>query len=232
MMLICVSRSSSVCPSGLPLRPSFLYPFRAMLTRSILFVSQLPKYLCSRRRNINTLVPLGRGNLKMQRAKKGAASEGQVPAQKEVAESPSSMEQLLKAMEKMKESMDKRFLELSDRIETLEPNQRFSVRNTGSQDEKSGERDNHVTEVGGQEITPPEQKRGRKHRRGTDRGGFFKWSSRGSNHRHRRLPNHRHYHTINHSPSLPQKLFWLADSTDLFLPWLENMHTDPSRCWN
>ena len=45
----------------------------------------------------------------MSRAKKGAASEGQVPAQKEAAESSSSIEQPLKAMEKMQESMDKKF---------------------------------------------------------------------------------------------------------------------------
>ena len=67
----------------------------------------------------------------MSRAKKGAASGGQVPAQKEAAESSSSMEQLLKAMEKMQESMDKKFQgleeeqkKLSDRIEALESNQR------------------------------------------------------------------------------------------------------------
>ena len=53
MVLICVSRSSSVCPSGLFL-PSFLSLSRAMLTRSIFVVSQLLNYLCSRRRSINT----------------------------------------------------------------------------------------------------------------------------------------------------------------------------------
>ena len=55
----------------------------------------------------------------MSRAKKGAASEGQVPAQKEAAESPSSMEQQqLKAMEKIQESMesmDKKFQGLEEK---------------------------------------------------------------------------------------------------------------------
>ena len=97
----------------------------------------------------------------MSRAKKGAASEGQVPAQKEAAESPSSMEQLLKAMEKMQESVDKNFQglkeEMNDRFQALELKQQQTSRagNTGPHEEKSGERD--ATEVGGQEIAPPEQ---------------------------------------------------------------------------
>ena len=93
----------------------------------------------------------------MSRAKKGAACEGQRPPQKEATESPFSIDQLLKAIEKMQESMDKKFQKLSNRIEALEPNQRSPVRNTGPREEKSGERDNHATKVGGQEITPPEQ---------------------------------------------------------------------------
>ena len=55
----------------------------------------------------------------MSRAKRGAASEGQEPAQKEAAESPSSMEQLLKAMEKVQESMesmDKKFQGLKEEM--------------------------------------------------------------------------------------------------------------------
>ena len=97
----------------------------------------------------------------MSRAKKGAASEGQVPAQKEAAESPSSMEQLLKAMEKVQESMDKKFQgleeEMNDRFQALELKQQQTSHagNTGPHEEESGERD--ATEVGGQEITPPEQ---------------------------------------------------------------------------
>ena len=96
----------------------------------------------------------------MSQTKKGAASEGQVPAQKEATESPSSMEQLLKAMEKMEESMDKKFQgfeegqeELSGRIEALESNQTSHAGNTGPHEEKSGERD--ATEVG--ELTQSEQ---------------------------------------------------------------------------
>ena len=94
----------------------------------------------------------------MSRAKKGAASEGQVPAQKEAAESPSSVEQLFKTMMEKMKSMDKTVQglkeKLSNRIEALESNQRSLVGNTGPQEEKSGERD--ATEVGGQEITPSE----------------------------------------------------------------------------
>ena len=95
----------------------------------------------------------------MSRAKKGAASEGQVPAQKEAAESPSSMEQLMKTLMEKRESMDKTVQglkeEMNDRFQALESNQRSPVGNTGTQEEKSGER--NATEVGGQEITPPEQ---------------------------------------------------------------------------
>ena len=91
----------------------------------------------------------------MSRAKKGAASEGQVPAKKEAAKSPFSIEQLFKAME---ERTDKKFQELSDRLQELElKHEQSPVGNTGPQEEKSGERDNHATEVGGQETTPPEQ---------------------------------------------------------------------------
>ena len=83
----------------------------------------------------------------MSRAKKGAASEGQVPAQNEAAESPFSMEQLLKAMEKMQESMDKKFQglkeEINDRFQALELKQQQASHagNTGPHGEKSGERD-------------------------------------------------------------------------------------------
>ena len=95
----------------------------------------------------------------MSRAKKGAASAGQVPVQKEAAVSPFSIEQMLKEIQDsikgLEERMDEGQKKLSDRIEALEPNQRSPVRNMGPQ-EKSGERDNHATEVGGQEITPPE----------------------------------------------------------------------------
>ena len=101
----------------------------------------------------------------MSRAKKGAASEGQVPAQKR-SRRESVLHRttvLLKAMEKIQESMksmDKKFqgLEegqktLSGRIEALESNQRSHVENTGPHEEKPGERD--ATEVEG--LTPSEQ---------------------------------------------------------------------------
>ena len=97
----------------------------------------------------------------MSRAKKGAASEGQVPAQKEAAESPSSMEQLLKTMMEKMESMDKTVQglkeELNDRFQALELKQEQTSHagNTGPHEEKSGERD--TTEVGGKEKTPSEQ---------------------------------------------------------------------------
>ena len=96
----------------------------------------------------------------MSRAKKGAAFEGQVPAQKEAAESPSSMEQLLKSMiEKLEESIDKKLQglkeEMNDRFQELELKQQQTSHagNTGPHEEKSGERD--ATEVGG--LTPSEQ---------------------------------------------------------------------------
>ena len=95
------------------------------------------------------------------RAKKGAASEGKVPVQKEAAMSPFSIEQMLKEIQESIKGLQERMNEgqnkLSDRIEALESNQRSPVRNTGPQEEKSGGRDNPATEVGGQEITPPEQ---------------------------------------------------------------------------
>ena len=47
---------------------------------------------------------------------------------------------------------------ISDRLQALRLKvQRSLVGNAGSQEEKSGERDNHATEPGGQELTPPEQ---------------------------------------------------------------------------
>ena len=52
----------------------------------------------------------------MSRAKKGAASEGQVLAQKEAAESTSSIEQLFKAIQ---DQMEKGHKELSDRLQKL-----------------------------------------------------------------------------------------------------------------
>ena len=95
----------------------------------------------------------------MSRAKKGAASEGQVPAPKEAAVSPFSIEQMLKEIQEsikgLTERMDEGERKLSDRIEALESNQRSPVGNTGPQEGTSGERD--ATEVGGQEITPSEQ---------------------------------------------------------------------------
>ena len=98
----------------------------------------------------------------MSRAKIGAASEGQVPAQKEAAESPSSMEQLMKTMMEKMESMDKTVQglkeEMNDRFQALESNQRSPVGNTGTQEEKSGER--NATEVGGQELPHLNSSRG------------------------------------------------------------------------
>ena len=83
--------------------------------------------------------------------------------------------------------------------------------------------------LGERRLPPLNSRRGRQHRHHTGRRRFTNWSSRGSNHRCRRRPNHRHYHTNIHRPSLPQNLFWLADSTNLFLPRLENRHTYTSR---
>ena len=67
---------------------------------------------------------LGRANLDVSRAKKGAAFEGQVPVQKEAAESPFPIEQLLK---RKQDAMDKKFQELkeenkkiNDRLQALE----------------------------------------------------------------------------------------------------------------
>ena len=91
----------------------------------------------------------------MSRAKKGAASEGRVPAQKEAAVSPFSIEQMLKEIQEAIKGLDEGQKKLSDRIEALESNQRSPVGNTGPQEEKSDERD--ATEVGRQEITSPEQ---------------------------------------------------------------------------
>ena len=95
----------------------------------------------------------------MSRAKKGTASEGQVPVQKEAAENSPSIEQLLKAMEdRLKESAKKDNKELSDRLQALELKmERSPAGNTGTQEEKSGEQEDHATEVGGVEITPPER---------------------------------------------------------------------------
>ena len=154
----------------------------------------------------------------MSRAKKGAAFEGQVQVQKEAAESPFPIEQLLK---RKQDAMDKKFQELkedkkiNDRLQALELKQQqtYHAGNTGPQEEKSDERDNYAMEGMGQEITHLKRSRARQHRRCTGRRGFFKWSSRGSNHRRRRRPNHRHCHTNIHSPFLPQHLFWLTDST-------------------
>ena len=105
----------------------------------------------------------------MSRAKKGTASEGQVPVQQEAAVSPFPTEQLLKEIQEsikvsnerslgLEEQMKEGNKELSDRIQELELKvQRSPVGNAGSQEEKSGKRVNHATEAGGQEITPPEQ---------------------------------------------------------------------------
>ena len=180
-------------------------------------------------------MPLGRENLNISQAKKGAASEGQVPAKKEAVESPSSIpvEQLLKAVE---EIMDKKLKgleegqkKLGDCIEALESNQLSRVMNTVHKRRSPVSETTTPQSLGDRKLPHLNSSRGRQYRRRTVRRSFFKRSSRGSNHRRRRRPNHRHSHTLIHSPSLPQNLFWLADSTNLFLPRLENRHTDPSR---
>ena len=126
--------------------------------------------------------------------------------------------------------MDERNKELSDRLQELELKQeRSPVGNAGPRENKSDERADRATEAGGHEITPPEQQSRREASSSYGLSPFTNWSSRGSNHRRHR-PNHRRRcHTIIHSPSLPQNLFWLTDSAHLFLPRLENRHTDPSR---
>ena len=94
-------------------------------------------------------------------------SRGQVPAQQEAAVNPFPTEQL-KMLKEIQETMDKRVLgfeehtkerneKLSDRFQALGLKQQGSpAGNAGSQKEKSEERDNHATEAGGQDITPPE----------------------------------------------------------------------------
>ena len=105
----------------------------------------------------------------MSRAKKGTASEGQVPAQQEAAVSPFPTEQLLKEIQESIKVLNEKSLgfeeqlkegnnKLSGRLQELELKvQRSPVGNGGSPEDKSGERVNHATEAGGQEITPPEQ---------------------------------------------------------------------------
>ena len=101
----------------------------------------------------------------MSRAKKGSASEGKVPAQQEEAEVnqlPLPIAQLRELLKEMKDETIKKLKEynkkLSDCLQALELKQQGSpVGNVGSQEEKYGERDNHATEAGGKEITPPEQ---------------------------------------------------------------------------
>ena len=97
----------------------------------------------------------------MSRAKKGAPSEGKVPTQEEEAAvnpPPVSMVQLRDMFKAIQDQMERGHKELCDRLQELELKvQRSPVGNTGLQEEKSGERDNHATDVGGQEITSPEQ---------------------------------------------------------------------------
>ena len=99
----------------------------------------------------------------MSRAKKGAASEDQVPSQQEeAAVNPLLIEQLRELLKEMKEETIKESNEdntkLSDRLQALElKQQRSPVGNAGSHEEKSGKRDNHAPEAGGKETTPPEQ---------------------------------------------------------------------------
>ena len=98
----------------------------------------------------------------MSRAKKEVASEGKVPAQEEEATEnplPSSIEQLLRELLKEKKGLKEETKKVNDRLQALELKQQQTSHpgNTGPQEEKSGERDDHATEVGGQEITPHEQ---------------------------------------------------------------------------
>ena len=59
---------------------------------------------------------------------------------------------------RLEEQMKEGNKALSDRLQELElEQQRSPVGNAGSQEEKSGERDNYATEAWRQEITPPEQ---------------------------------------------------------------------------
>ena len=135
---------------------------------------------------------------------------------------------------------------MNDRFQALELKQQQTSHagNTGPHEEESSERD--ATEVGGREITPPEQLSRLAASSSYKPSRFFQ----------REQPRQQtppsppsqpppltyHYsqpfsaqnlfwlaHTIIHSPSLPQNIFWLADHTNLFLPRLENRHTDPCR---
>ena len=65
---------------------------------------------------------------------------------------------LLEIQESIKEQIKEGKEKLSDRLQALELKlQRSPVGNADSQEKKSGKRDNHATEAGGQEVTPSEQ---------------------------------------------------------------------------
>ena len=94
----------------------------------------------------------------MSQTKTGAPSEGQVSTQQEAAVNPSLMDQLREllneSMKELKEDNNK----LSDHLQALELKVQQSLnRNTDSLEQMSCERDNHATEAGRKEITPPEQ---------------------------------------------------------------------------
>ena len=86
----------------------------------------------------------------MSRAKKGTASESQVPVQQEAAVGPFPTEQLLKEIQESIKVLNERSLgfeeqlkegnnELSDRLQELELKvQRSPVGNAGSPEDKSG----------------------------------------------------------------------------------------------
>ena len=82
--------------------------------------------------------------------------------------------------------------------------------------------------LGGKRLPRLNRNCDRQHHHRTARRHFFNGSGRTSNHRRRR-PNSRRFRTNEHSPSLLQHFFWLADNTTLSFPWLEDKHTNPFR---
>ena len=97
MILICVSRTSPLWPSFLLLL--FSIPFPGDVNEIDIICVLTPKLPLLATEKYQYTSALCRGNLNMSRAKKGAASEGQAPVQKEAAASPSSIEQLVKELE-------------------------------------------------------------------------------------------------------------------------------------
>ena len=71
---------------------------------------------------------------------------------------PSLMEQLRELLNESIEELKEDSKKFSDRLQALELKvQRLPVGNSGSREEKSGERDNPATKAGEKKIAPPEK---------------------------------------------------------------------------